>query len=106
MIYRYIGHNDIIELKRNKRIAYIIKNVNTKDISEYINSLMAVLNSMGIDTNILNIPKIRKASNGNYMILLSVRAQLNQHHPSVIKLGHSLKSIDNFISIYELKGNL
>ena len=58
MLYNYISKKELNKLYEDNRQVFIIKNVNTADIDEYINTILALASSSGIDINVLNQPRL------------------------------------------------
>lgn len=88
-MHSYIGKHEIVELIQNNRKGYIIENIVTNDIDEYINNMLIVLKSNGVNINIFTQPKINKlrgnvdntAPKHQYILLLTIRkdAKINDY---------------------------
>lgn len=108
-MYSYIGKSEVIELIQNNRKGYIIENIVTNDIDEYINNVFIVLRNMNINVNIFTQPKIKKLKNNNesalhkyqYTLLLTVRkdAKINDYTYENIK--NCIKNITTCSTIQE-----
>lgn len=60
MRYEYIKQDKLKELVDTNRVALIFINIQTKDICEYINCMLASFKSEGLNTELLNKPKLVK----------------------------------------------
>lgn len=96
-MHSYIGKSEISELIQGYRKAYIIENINTKDIDEYINSLLAVLRSKGVNTNIFTQVKVKRVINNckqsTYILLLTIRKDSKISSTAYDNIKHTIQSI-------------
>ena len=58
MLYNYISKNELIDLVHNNKIAFIVNDICTKDIDEYVNSFINTLASLGLNDSKINRPRI------------------------------------------------
>lgn len=98
-MYSYIGRTELAELVQANRVGFIISNIKTSDIDEYINSLMGVLRSHDIDNNMFVQPKIRRLSKNRqeqskrFMLMLVVRKDIKIDKKLYKKLEHTINNI-------------
>lgn len=100
-MYLYIRENELVELLQEDRIAYIIEDVVTKSIDEYITNLLIVMKNIGINTGIFLQTKIKKNNtNNNYTILLVVRKGIKM---SEVAESSLLRLMNRVILTHRLK---
>lgn len=106
-MYSYIGRTELAELVQANRVGFIISNIETSDIDEYINSLMSVLRNNGVDNNIFVQPKIRKLSKNRqehdkrFMLMLVVRKDIKIDKHAYKKLENTINNIVKCETIQE-----
>lgn len=91
-MYGYIAKTEITDLIQNDRKGYIIYDIKTKDIDEYINCLMAVLRNNGIDINMFTQAKINK-NKSNYILLLTIRKSYHITNMDYINIEKAISNI-------------
>lgn len=57
-MYKYINEKQIIDILNKGRIGFVIRDIRTNDIEEYVNNCIITLGNEGFDTKILTQPKI------------------------------------------------
>lgn len=100
-MHSYIGKSEITELIQNNRKGYIIENIVTNDIDEYINNILIVLRNMGVNINIFTQPKVRKLRNNSdntmykyqYTLLLTVRKDAKVNDSAYENIKNCIKNI-------------
>lgn len=96
MIHGYISNKELKEMLQSNREALVIYDIQTKDIDEYICSMLAYFGSLGINSSIFTQPKIIKHTKDNkYTIIFIVRASIEIDTELIRKLNECLKHLDN-----------
>ena len=93
MLYKYMRNDDIEKLHNSDRVAFIIKNVKTVCMSEYLNNFLIVLSNNGVNINIFNIAKVRKVDKHTYDVLMTVRKCVDTCEIAI--LNNVIKMCDN-----------
>lgn len=57
-MYNYINKRQIYNLANNGRIGFIVRDIRTNDIEEYVNNCIITLGNDGFDSKIIKQPKI------------------------------------------------
>ena len=97
-MHSYININELLILHGKGRKALIRPNITTRDLDEYINTLLACFNNSSINVSMFNIPKIFKNKERNtYTVALVVRDSVKIDSSSFGRLLTTAKSIDNNI---------
>lgn len=91
-MHGYIGISGIEELCRKDRKAYVIPNLDIKDVDEYINSCTAILSSNSINPSIFVQPKVITL-NHKTSIIFCLRAGINENELDIAKLNNWLYNI-------------
>lgn len=72
-MHGYISRDSLEKLVRDDRVSFVISDVDTLDIDEYINASINLLGSLGFNTNLLTKCNIFK-TNGLYNIVVTIRS--------------------------------
>lgn len=85
MLYSYIGTSQLDEIDRSNRAYYIMRDIATNDIGEWLNSCSAVLASSGVNMNMFTLPKIRSTGHkgGPYTVIWMFRSGAKVSEQSV-----------------------
>ena len=70
-LYNYTNLKEMYDLYKQQRVAFIITDIQCKDIDEYINNCIITLQNSGVNTNLMVKPKIYKSSNKYLNVVLS-----------------------------------
>lgn len=100
-MHSYIGKSEIIELIQDNRKGFIIENISTKDIDEYINNLLIIAKNNGVNTNIFTQPKIKRVCENKYMLLLTVRKYTKISSHEYYNIKNCIKKITACSTIQE-----
>lgn len=100
-MHSYIRKNELIELIQGDRKGFIVNDIRTKDIDEYINSLSCAIKECGINTNIFTQAKIKKNTNGSYVLYLIIRKHHNIDNIAYRELRQRMRSVVDCITIQE-----
>lgn len=77
MLYSHISNSQLDELVRSNRAYYIMHDIATSDIEEWLNSCSVVLASNGIGLNLFTLPKVRSTwhKGGPYTVIWMFRSR-------------------------------
>lgn len=99
-MYNYISSNKLVELVINGRIAFIVTNVTTKNILEYINNCIITLRQCGFDTSKLTQPNIfNNSKDKTKNIVFIVRKGVNKNELNIEALNLWMKQMENSMSL-------
>lgn len=95
MLYSYIGTGQLDELARSNRAYYIMRDITTNDIEEWLNSCTAVLTGNGVNMSMFTLPKIRSTGRkgGPYTVVLMFRSGAKVNEQTVQKVLSLLSQI-------------
>ena len=89
MLYNYISKNELIDLVHNNKIAFIVNDICTKDIDEYVNSFINTLACLGLNESKINRPRIisirRNKIYGIVIIFKSKQSDIKLDDISILK---------------------
>lgn len=101
MNFRYTTLNEMAELCKKGREAIVLFDINVSDIDEYINNCIITLDSSGVNTNNILIPKVKTNKDKKKTVFLVFRDKSKIETHALNKWARNMGNVTNLKSFFD-----